>query len=266
MITNVYEGVILAAGLSNRLNQYVKLGSKPLVEIFGIPLILYPISVLSKIGVTTFNIVVNKQNHKKIKSELKKYKMFKTRFIKNKHPELENGYSFFIGAEKISTKVFFLSMADHIYVPRVARKLLFGMRYDTDILIGSDSSPRFIDVEESTKLLVVNGKVIKIGKNLERYTHVDIGVFLVKKRVLQLLEKSHLKYPFGLSDFINKAIEEGYCVRNVDVKGDYWTEIDTLEDLEKVLQGNRRIVVERVLNNLRRTTLSPLTEIQTKIL
>jgi len=39
-----------------------------------------------------------------------------------------------------------------------------------------------------------------------------------------------------------------------------------LEDLEKVLQGNRRIVVERVLNNLRRTTLSPLTEIQTKIL
>ena len=71
--------------------------------------------------------------------------------------------------------------------------------------------------------------------------------------------------PFGLSDFINKAIEEGYCVRNVDVKGDYWTEIDTLEDLEKVLQGNRRIVVERVLNNLRRTTLSPLTEIQTKI-
>ncbi|MGQ4891666.1 MAG: NTP transferase domain-containing protein [Candidatus Njordarchaeia archaeon] len=244
MSLEITNCLILAAGQSRRLSHYTHGKSKLIIHVNGSPLIFYPINVMLTKNVKSFHIVANKKNYAELIKLTTKVKEADFNVIINAHPELGNGYSFLLGAKHIPSKFFYLSMGDHIYTPSILEKLLESFSRDTDLLIGADSEPKFIDIKEATKIYAQNGDVKRIGKRLRRFTHVDIGVFIVKKSLLELFEDEEWTEPVSFSDIINAAIRGGYKVKVADIQGDYWTEIDTEKDLLELLYGRRNEVLK----------------------
>ena len=250
MLPSVKKGVILAAGLSRRLRPLTGGRSKLIYPINGIPLILYPITNLIVNGVEDICIVANKKNYKYISLIMEKIFDVNYQIVLNTKPSLGNGYSFLL-SKKCVDEPFILSMADHIYHPRIIKKLLKSFNELTDIVVGSDSSPKFVSIDEATKIYAKNGEVIRIGKRLKRFTHVDIGVFVVQPTVLDLVEDLDFSEPFGFSDIINMSVRAGLNVVVSDVNGDYWTEVDTPRDVEELLNGKRKVILDRTAAHLK---------------
>jgi len=252
-MVRVKEAIILAGGLGTRLLANGISRPKPLVRIKGIPLILYPVLTLKSVGIRKFTIVASRSTFTPLKRLLKEIDA-SFEFILNPHVERENGYSFTLAIKRIESEAFLLSMSDHLYTRSIPRKLIETSRTmrKWHILIAGDRRPGYIDVDEATKILAdEEGSVKAIGKGLEYFTHIDTGVFLVRKSVEEitdLLEKT--KYTIKFSDIITKAIDLGYRVKVVDVTGYPWTEIDTVEDLVDAHYGRRSIVTDVVSSEI----------------
>ena len=228
------EAVILAAGLSTRLRKITRGLPKQTLKLLGAPLIAYPVASLYAAGVRKFHVVVNPITAKYI-SDIFSTLNLKYDIIVNNYPEKGNGYSFILGLSSLESKYAFLSMSDHIFHPRIPLRLL-EVDKEYDLLVGVDSSPRLVGIEEATKVYASHeGRVIDIGKNIEKYTHVDIGLFIVSKNI----EEECLKYAekekkVELSSLI-KYISNIYKVYAKDIEGLPWMDVDTPEDLKKAI-------------------------------
>lgn len=250
---NIIEGVILAAGYSARLREITRGKPKQLLNIHGLPLIMYPIMNLIKIGVSKIYIVVNKENKDHIHNTVRNAKkLVDIELVENNQPERENGYSFIIGIEATKTNDIILLMSDHIHVVDILHKLIDQyLSRKPHIIVGGDSKPTYIDVAEATKVYAEAGVVKDIGKNLKKWTHIDIGIFIVnKEKVIEYLrELENTVEKITISQIVLELARTNKVLVG-DIKGYPWTEIDTPRDLEEVLYGNRRQVVEQALSKL----------------
>ena len=251
MSIGVSNGLILAAGQSRRLRHYTHGKSKLIIRVNGTPLIFYPINVMLANNVKFFHIVANKKNYTDLMRLISKIEKADFNIVINAHPELGNGYSFLVGAKHIPSDYFYLSMGDHIYTLSVLEKLQSALTRDVDLLVGADSKPKFIDIGEATKIYAIEDKVKRIGKRLKRFTHVDIGVFIARKTLLELFNDEEIKDPVSFSDIINAAVRGGFVVKIADIRGDYWTEIDTEGDLMELLYGRRNEVLRALAKTIK---------------
>ncbi len=247
----ITEAVILAGGSSSRLIKCT--GGKPKwsIKLRGKPIISFPINALRSVGVTKFIVVVAKKWHREMNKLLKKLSI-DYQLVINNHVERENGYSFLLGKDHVTSNHFYLSMSDHIY----SSKLLLTLRHKkyskADLVICGDREPLFINVAEATKILSDNrGNILAIGKNIRPFTHVDTGVFLINKKMFRVAEDlASMTEKFTMSDIVNKAVKYRYFVKVATIYRGYWTEIDTVDDLVAVKKGNRRIVLDIVLRSI----------------
>lgn len=238
----VRDAVILAAGLGKRLR---KISGKPkfAIEILGKPLIRYPVESLCSIGVRRFVIIfadIFLDVGRRLVGDMERDLGVEIEIVSNPNPEKGNGTSFLLTQDANRARLFFVSMCDHIYVPSIPLRLLRGYEGE-DLIVGGDSDPRYIDLAEATKVLADDGRIVAIGKNLRRFTHVDIGLFLAKRTIYECAERDE-DLPF--SELILRARDRDLEVRVVDIRGLPWTEVDTPEDLREIEQGSRRRVVE----------------------
>ncbi|RLG74368.1 MAG: hypothetical protein DRO23_06955 [Thermoprotei archaeon] len=246
------EALILAAGEGKRLRSIAK-GPKFKLRIKNIPLIYYPILTLANIGVKKFTIVAAEKYYNTAHDVLKKLKeRYKILILRNPYPEKGNGYTFLLAEDSISEETFFISMCDHIYSKEIPQKILEVMvKEDADIVVGADPIPKYVTIEEATKILAnSDGKVLRIGKEIRKYNYVDIGVFMMKKtvfnRVRQLKSRSYVSF----SDIIMEALNNGCKVVIANIKHSVWTDIDTPDDLMELLKGRRRIVLDKVCSEV----------------
>jgi len=240
----VKEAIILAAGYGTRIRDIAKDTPKPLLKVFNIPLIVYPIANFLSAGVEKFYIVANPHNYKAIKEFISKTNI-NAEFIVNKDPERGNGLSLILAMEHVNSKNFYLSMSDHIHSPKIIEKFS-GYHGDVDIIVGADSNPTYINVDEATKILVVNGEVVDIGKHLNRYTHVDIGLFVMSKELYETFRRySEKYYDVPLSKLIKYSVGEGFKVVALDVQGSPWIDIDTIDDLNRI-----NTIARNVMNDI----------------
>ena len=250
----MYPAVILAGGLGKRLHVLTGGYPKYFFKIFGYPLIMYPINSLLSNGVEKFVIVVADKYQKHMEQTVSQYlyKDVEILYVSNPYPMGENGFSLLLAVENILEPYFFLSVADHIYSPKIVKILQDNYSRDIDILVGADSSPKYINVNEATKILARDdGRLLKIGKKLKRHTHVDIGLFLVRtstiEKLLYLKENKMLR----LSRLIYKVAEEDKNnVYITDVNSEIWTDVDTVFDVRDIIHGRRKEVVTRILKEL----------------
>ena len=248
------EAVILAAGIGRRLHPLS--GGKPkfLVELLEFPLVAYPLATLKNLGVSRITMVVPAGWSAEASKILDKLG-FEKCLVENNEVERENGYSLALAEPCVNSEVFIVSMCDHIYVPRLPKCVVERFYVDEpDLVVGGDPAPRFVDIDEATKIVADEyGNIIAIGKGLQGYTHIDTGVFVMKRSVLRVARRlADFRPIVKLSDVVGYLRKTGLRAVVADARGIPWTEIDTAEDFQDVVSGNRRAVLEEVLSIVRR--------------
>ncbi len=235
------EALLLAGGLSTRFGE-----PKYAAKAGGVPLIAYPISALISVGVARIVAVAATGYAELVKELLEPARMFGVEVVvyDNPWPERGNGLSFIIAASHARSEWFYVTMCDHVYTVGMLEALATGIG---ELRIAGDREARFIDLEEATKVKCSDhGAYEESGKNLEHWSFVDTGVFLASRRAYEAVK--HLAPgtdDLGFSTrLLREARSRGVDVRVVDVTGMPWCEVDTRRDLEELVAGPKRAVLE----------------------
>jgi len=242
------KAVVLAAGLGTRLKANVP---KPLVKVAGREILYRNLRILSELGVDEFIVVAR---DKRIEEFLIKHG-FKYKMVWNNHPEKGNGYSLYLAKDYVDDD-FVLIMGDHVYERAFIEKAIKGKG-----LIG-DRIAKYVDKDEATKVLCRDGRVAKIGKELDRYDYIDTGFFVLSPDIFRYAEEIVKEKGDGevkLSEVIGRAKPPV-----TEVSGYFWMDVDTPEELKKVRRELIRLsvkgygdgIVSRIINRKISTWIS----------
>ena len=238
MDKNKLEGLILAAGYSSRFNFMDSKFKKYFLKLNKSNILGYIIAGMIEAGIRKIKIVVsnifNKLKCKKriLKSIARSWldlKNFELDIIENRIPDRENGYSLFLGLNTISSEYVLLSMADHIFSKNIFSQLIKNYT-GNDILLATDPMQRkgYCNIEDATKVHGKNHFIIDIGKDLTYYNRLDMGVFILKSKILKKVSKkveSNL-YKFGVTNIVLSALSSDFNVGYYDFPTTFWLDID----------------------------------------
>lgn len=217
--------VILAAGLGTRM------GRKPkgLVRVAGREILYRTMRLLQENGVKKFVVVTN-ERYAPLYQEFIESHDFDAEIIINPEPKKGNGHSLHLAREKVSGK-FVLTMSDHVYSRDFIERAVRGRG------LIADRGPRWVYIEEATKVQVKDGKVWKIGKGLKEWDAIDTGFFILDEGIFKVTEvlESEKNGDYSLSDVMERA---KVPVTFVDGLG--WIDVDTPQDIRRA----RRMLVK----------------------
>ncbi len=226
--------VLLCAGNAHRMRPYYDI-PKPLLKVAGREILGRTILLLKRQGIENFIFVVNPNNKDRIESFIRTL-CINYRLVVNEHPEKENGYSLILAQELIEDDKFIVVMGDHIYSEDFVRKAVKGKGLIVDDLA------LYTDKEEATKVLCREGRVEDIGKRIERYNAYDTGFFVLSRDVFEAAQRvAQRSSKVTMSDIVKEAKLE--CTL---VSGEFWTDVDTPEDLERARKSLVRASVKGV--------------------
>ncbi len=237
------KGLILAAGYGSRLEGVsVVTDFKPLTPIAGKPLIFRTIESLEKAGCSGIVIVLG-HGYKEIEEAiLSDYKGdVPLEFVFNSQFELSNGVSV-LAAEPLLTDTFIMTMADHVLGDSLME--IAGsykpVEHGAALLVDYKIETIF-DMDDATKVLSDDGRIVAIGKQITEYNCIDTGVFVCTKGLLESLTAHYkLHGDTSISDGVQELSSTGRMV-TVDIGDGFWQDVDTpemLEYVEKVLGLN----------------------------
>ncbi len=237
MSNKANQAVILAAGAGSRLQG---LGdgeaiSKPLVKIVGEELILRTLRTLNKAGINKFVIVLGYMADKvqAVMEEKCANLPLEIEFVFNpKWKGYANGLSLLVAEEKVEDK-FLLSMCDHAFDISIPTRLVAEDDESCDVKLCIDRKIDSVyDLDDATKVVTRDDKIIEIGKELGEYNAVDCGLFLCRRTIFKELHAiNNEKGDCSLSDGMRRLGEKsrfGY----LDIKDAMWQDADTPETLE----------------------------------
>ncbi len=248
------KAVILCAGRAQRLKPYSDSIPKPLIKVAGREILFRTVELLRRNGIEEFVVVVNEDSKEAIERFLKglgiNFKM-----VVNPHPERENGYSLLLAKDHVKGK-FVLTMGDHLYSESFIEKALKG-----EGLIVDDKA-LYTDPLEATKVFCENGRIKDIGKRITNFNCYDTGFFILDESIFEVaerLEKEREK--LTVSEIVKEARIKCYLV-----SGEFWTDVDTPEDLKNatyslikaIVQNSKDGLVSRYINRRFSTKISAL--------
>lgn len=233
----VKTAVILAAGWGSRvqaLGDEDENVSKPLIELNGTPLLVRTIRTLHRAGIERFIVVTGylKERVEEALASLAASDGLDIRPVFNERwNTLANGVSL-LAAKDIVTEPFLLSMADHAYDVEIPRMLLGESMGDLAVLLCIDRKlDQVFDMDDATKVVTEDDRIIRINKSLEQYNAVDIGLFSCLPDVFGALEQVlGEKGDCSLSDGM-KILGESGRFGYMDVGEYLWQDVDTPETL-----------------------------------
>jgi len=238
-------GVVLASGYGSRL---AGLGGPPkyFLEVSGRPLMSYPLTALRMAGVEDLYVVVNRYTC----GYLWGYwdRMGRPGVVLNPRPELDNGYTLVVAVGRLGVSSMVVSVSDHIYPSYVASGVA-GCIGGYDFVIAGDSRPRYVDVGEATKIRVGrDGYVERVGKGLERYDYIDMGVFGFSEGAVRFIMDMPPRR-LTLSQLINILVDEGFRGGVCRFEGVPWKDVDTPEDYMALSSGAYDELLREVLRD-----------------
>lgn len=114
-------------------------------------------------------------------------------------------------------------MGDHVYEKEFVDKAIKGFG------LIADKNPRYVDLDEATKVKCENGRVSDIGKHLKEFDCVDTGFFILSKDIYKFAEEiANEKEIVELSEIIKRA-----RIPVTEVSGHFWMDIDTRDDVKR---------------------------------
>ncbi|MBB6632577.1 NTP transferase domain-containing protein [Cohnella thailandensis] len=232
------QAIIMAAGKGSRLAPMNVNRPKSFVEINGHKLLDYQLAIYKRLEIEEV-IIVTGYRSDLIESHVKDIPYIKT--VYNPFYEFSNVLaSFWMGMEYLKGD-FFYSHADTIFDLSIINRI---QETKGDIILPVDI--KRCGEEEMKVSLDQNGKINFINKTMtaEEALGEFIGVAKISNRALPVLKEATRKqmqdqnlkafFEVALQDLINEQ-KELFAI--ADITGEYWNEIDFVEDYNKAVQS-----------------------------
>lgn len=223
------SAVILAAGFGSRLD--APEGHKILAEIGGKPLIDWHLAAFARAGVSEV-IVVTGYNHDELAATLQAWPKpagMSIRTVFNPRFELSNGVSI-LTAE--AHPPFWLAMGDHLIQPALFDRLpaaarTFASEELGGVLAIDHKLDDVFDMPDANKLRFSDGKLAAIGKDLEDFGCVDVGLFWCAAPFVDALRAElEQRGDCNTSDAMRR-LDAANLAGFWDVADAWWQDVDT---------------------------------------
>jgi len=180
-------------------------------------------------GLTDFYVVTG-YNGEKVKRFLDVFRQSRNiniTHITNEEWENGNGISV-LKAKKLLNENFILLMGDHIFDESMLARLKNQRIADDEVMLAVDyniETNRLVDVDDVTRVLVEDNRILDIGKNIKKYNAYDTGIFLCSPAIFSAIEESLHNDDSSLSGGIGALAGKGKA-KTFDIKEDYWIDVD----------------------------------------
>ncbi len=224
----ISTAVILAAGMGTRLFKNGEM-PKPLLRVVGLPLIARVMEAAAQAGIRRFVIVIGYRADT-MRAEIPSLlpKGCALELVENPRFEESNGVSL-LAALKAVQEPFVLLMSDHIFShDRLGRAIEHHARTGRCLLVVEDCKDFEGDIEDATRVRVVDGKVHDIGKGLGAYDAIDTGMFILSPEPVRSALCRCGPSP-SISDGMRKLASAGE-LDTLFLRQGYWQDVDTPED------------------------------------
>jgi len=257
--------LIIAAGRGERLRPFTDEKPKPLTPLLGLRLIERVILSAKEAGMEDFVIVTGYMGEelRRFLGDGSKYGV-RIEYVKNGFWRKGNGVSVY-EARRLLNEKFILLMADHIFNPEILSRLKKCELDEGECILCVDMNMRHvIDMEDATKVKVVDGKIVDIGKDLEDFNGVDMGIFLCSPRIFEVLRRSIQAGRYSLTDGMKELAKQGKLrAYAIDDEKSYWLDVDTSESLkfaERLLlfEASKHALATRILYKYLNTPITKL--------
>ena len=247
----VNQCLILAAGYGTRLRPASAGLPKPLVRVHGRPILEHIILTAHEAGIDNFVIVVG------YRSDMVR-RWFDNRplgkvsltWIENPEYHKSNGISALKARDEIHEK-FLLLMADHIFEPETAKRLMEQPIARGEVILAVDPKiDHVFDLDDATKVRREGDFIVDIGKEIANYDALDTGMFLCSPVLFDRLESATREGNCSLSDGMRQLARER-SLRALEIGDANWQDVDTPEALaytESIFDGyfHREQIVQRL--------------------
>jgi NDP-sugar pyrophosphorylase family protein len=228
------RALIIAAGRGERLRPLTDSNPKPLIPLLGLRLIERVILSAKEAGIFGF-VIATGYLGERVRSFLGDGSRYgvNIEYVESKFWSMGNGLSVF-EARKLLDEKFILLMSDHIFNPKILVSLMdCDVKGDECVLCVDVGMRSPIDFNDATKVMVLDGRIVDIGKNLNEYNGVDMGIFLCSPIIFDALGDTIREGLYSLTDGVRELARRrkmrAHCI---DEEEAYWIDIDTLESLK----------------------------------
>ena len=233
---NEMKALIIAAGMGRRIKN---LGdSKPLINLLGLPLIERVIVNAIRAGIRDFVVVVG-YNREKLEKELKtiaKRRKINIKIVFNPEWEKDNGLSVLAAKEYLQDGKFLLLMSDHIHDDKIIENLKNAEIANDEVILAVDykiENNHYVDHKDATKVLVEDGCIVDIGKNIENFNAYDTGAFLCTPVIFSAIEKSLKESGDGSLSGGIRVLSKRKKARVLDIGELFWVDVDDKKAYKK---------------------------------
>jgi 1L-myo-inositol 1-phosphate cytidylyltransferase len=138
---------------------------------------------------------------------------------------------------------FLLSMCDHLVDPDILRDLIASTLEPDTVTLAVDFNVAgsINDLDDVTRVMCSNGRIVHIGKVIREFNAIDTGVFLCTPVIFDALEVSQAAGDDSISGAMNVLAREDRA-RVFDIQGRLWLDVDdpaTLDKAETLLNAGR---------------------------
>lgn len=234
--------IIIAAGHGSRIRSLSRGLPKTLLKLNDNCLIDHLLDNCIQNGIQECVVVTGYKNDL-IEDHLKNIRQELTvETVYNPDWNLPNGISVLAAKAVIPRgNEFMITMSDHLYGPQLLSKILNSNLNNTIANVGLDFDiENIFDIDDGMKVKVDASRwniITAMSKELKSFDAIDCGVFKCRYAFFQVLEQIREKATYSLSDACNLLIKERK-LGGVDIKGDFWIDIDTEEAFTYVQSRN----------------------------
>ena len=236
-----FQAVILAAGEGQRLRPEGYL--KPLTPVLAVPLLERAILACSSAGATECIVVLGhgKESIGERLGEFADHAGIAVRGVENPHWEEGNGTSA-LAAEPYISGSFLLTMCDHVFDPAILKRLAGAGGGDdpAECLLAVDYRvDKVFRLDDATKVQLASSTITAIGKSLQFYNAVDVGLFYCQPKVFDALQKARSAGEGSLSAGWRRLIPRRQF-QAFDIGEAFWIDVDTPQSLRHAESVLRR--------------------------
>ncbi len=154
--------------------------------------------------------------------------------VDNPEYHLGNGISLLAARPELTEGAFLILMSDHIVAPAIAELAAAAEPVDGGaVLLVDRNIGGVFDLDDATKVVAPGGRMARIGKTLESYDAVDVGVFIATIGLLNALDAVRAQTGDAtLSAGVQRLADDG-LMHTLDIGDAFWQDVDTPEMLER---------------------------------